>query len=115
VAAMLKVFFWKQRRYYVEHLIFALHYLALVYLSIIVLWPFYAVVGLKMTPGYFAISAVYLLWQVIYLIKALRRVYQSSLLVATLKGSLLYIGYFFASVMITLLALAAAMIATSAR
>ena len=29
VAAMLKILFWKQRRYYVEHLIFALHFLAL--------------------------------------------------------------------------------------
>lgn len=115
VAALLKVFFWKRRRYYVEHLIFALQFLAFVYLSIIVLWPLYAAAGLKMTLGYFAVSAVYVLWQVIYLILALRRVYQPSLVIATLKGSLLYIGYFFASIVITLLALGAAMITVSAR
>ena len=113
VAAMLKVFFWKQRRYYVEHLIFALHFLAFFNLSTIVLWPLYAVVGIKMTLGYFAVSVLSVLWPVVYLIFALRRVYQSSSVVATLKGFLLYLGYFFAAVVIALLALGAAMMETS--
>ena len=115
VAAMLKILFWKQRRYYVEHLIFALHFLALLFLSTIVLWPLYAVVGIKMTQGYFAVSVLAVLWPVVYLIFALRRVYQPSWVVATLKGFLLYLGYFFATTVITLLALGAAMMATSAR
>ena len=114
VAAMLKVFFWKQRRYYVEHLIFALHFLAFFNLSTIVFWPLYAVVGIKMTLGYFAVSVLSVLWPVVYLIFALRRVYQSFLVVATLKGFLLYLGYFFAAVVIALLALGLAMMATSA-
>lgn len=114
VAAMLKVFFWKKRRYYVEHLIFALHFLALAYLATIVLWPLYAVVGIKMTPGYFAVSVLFVLWQSVYLIFALRRVYQSSWVGAILKGILLYVAYFLATAVITMVAVFLAMIATSA-
>jgi hypothetical protein len=114
VAAMLKVFFWKRRRYYVEHLIFALHFLALIYLSTVILWPLYAVVGVKFTLGYFAVSALAVGWPLVYLIVALRRVYDQSALVAALKGLLLYLGYFIATTVITLAALGLAMMMTSA-
>ena len=114
VAAMLKVFFWKERRYYVEHLIFALHFLALVYLSTIALWPLYLLVGVKVTPGYLAVSALAVGWPLVYSIAAMRRVYNQSLLVATLKGFLLYLGYFFAATVIALGALGLAMTTTSA-
>jgi uncharacterized protein DUF3667 len=113
VAGLLKILFWKKRRYYVEHLIFALHFLALLYLSTIALWPLYALVGVKFTPGYFAVTVLAVAWPMVYGIIAVRRVYEQSWLIASLKGLLLYFGYFLATTVITLAALSIAIMATS--
>lgn len=84
-----------QRRYYAEHLIFALAFLSFAYLIQILLWPVYAIVGVKLSVAYFLITIPVLLGSMIYLGLALRRVYQESWMRTVLKTIFLYLFYFF--------------------
>jgi Protein of unknown function (DUF3667). len=84
-----------QRRYYAEHLVFALAFLSFAYLIQVLFWPVYAIVGVKFSAAYFLVSVPVLLGSAIYLLLALRRVYEESWIRTGLKSTLLYLFYFF--------------------
>jgi hypothetical protein len=76
-------------RYFVEHLVFSLHFMSFTYMASILLSPIYAF----RTPATWqsialtvAVSTAYLT----YLVIALRRVYEQSLTIAVLKGIVAY-------------------------
>ena len=47
-AILLQIFYMFSKRYFVEHLIFSLHFLSFSFLSTIILWPVYLFVGVKL-------------------------------------------------------------------
>jgi hypothetical protein len=112
VALALKLLFARRGLYFAEHLIFALHVLAFTFLSFILLWPSYFLVGegLNTASGsslrsYLVITAVSVVWTAAYLALALRRAYGDNWLVAMLKGLVIFLVYFLVSMVCTTAAL----------
>src|SRR5687767_13831822 len=80
VALALKLILRRRGLYFAEHLIFALHVLAFVFLSFVIVWPFLAFFGFQAsmenyTPAYWMITTGSLAWMAVYLLFALRRAY----------------------------------------
>lgn len=88
VAAVLKVLY--RRRFYVEHLVFAAHYLCFTYLFSLAWWPFYLAFGLKAVqrPGV-PITIISLL---AYLFLGLRRFYGGTNVKTGVKAVLTWLG-----------------------
>jgi len=101
VALVLKVLY--HRRYLVEHLVFAAHLLAFSYiLSLVVIWPIYAVAGFQPGPVQKLVTAGTIVIQLVYLFLAQRRFYSDGAASAAIKTVLLWGGRF--AVMIVLIA-----------
>jgi uncharacterized protein DUF3667 len=82
-ALLLKLFYWRQDRYYVDHLVFALHYHAFVFLDLVLL----ILLARPWVPDplFWVLFPVLGLWLVLYLPIALRRVYGGSRWMTLLK------------------------------
>jgi hypothetical protein len=93
-AFLLWIFFRKQRKYYVEHFIMGLHLHAFGFLALMILplldIPFLPAWGKTISDF---ISPFVLLWVVVYIFFALRRVYRQSRLVTGVKYFFLLILY----------------------
>lgn len=103
VALALQILLRRHRLFFAEHLVFALHLVAFMFLSVVVLWPLFLLVGVRgrvdqITPGYLVITAGSMIWPASYALLALRRAYGETWLAAIVKGSLVFLTY-----MITLL------------
>ena len=93
-AGVLMAFYARQRRYFVEHLVFSTHYQTFALAAIVLAWPLYLLTGLAMSPGA-AVLAIFMTALMIgYLIVAVRNVYRQSWLVSSVKGLFLYAGYY---------------------
>ena len=104
VALALKLLFLRRQLYFAEHLIFALHVLAFVYLAFAILWPLYFLAvspaqnsGNPLSPAYVASTAAGFLWMLVYLVVALRRAYGDNWLRASIYATLVFAVYFVAS------------------
>ncbi|CAN5163054.1 hypothetical protein BH20VER2_BH20VER2_13900 [soil metagenome] len=104
VALALKSLFLRRGFPYAEHLIFALHLLAFIMLSLVATWPVYVVngIGVQVTldvsaPRYFLVTAATMLWTIAYLVLALRRAYSVSWPGAIARGAVVYLTYLIAS------------------
>jgi hypothetical protein len=73
LAGVMKLLYWRPRRYYVEHLLFMVHNHAAVFLvfSLVALLSLVPWVG-KLTTWYFFAAVVYMAW---YIFRAMRNVY----------------------------------------
>jgi hypothetical protein len=91
-ALLLKIVYLFSRRYFVEHLIFSLHFLSFTFLSTVILWPLYILIGVKPTPASLLLSLIVTLIGLVYLFFALRMVYRQSAAMTLLKTALLYSG-----------------------
>lgn len=90
VALALKLLLLRRRLYFAQHLIFALHFLAFIFLSTLVLWPFYVLFGVNFETfgsGSVPLQPVALVWRAVYLVLALRRAYAEQWLPAIIKGA----------------------------
>ncbi len=104
-AVTLKVFYLRQRRYYVEHLIFSIHFHSYFLIFVVIGLPLLMLVlGLLDLAFGTHIARVFgndpyiivplLLGMMVYLFIALRRVHRQSLLMTSVKTSLLTFGEF---------------------
>jgi hypothetical protein len=93
-ALVLQLVFAFSRRYFVEHLVFSMHYVAFSTLAVVLLWPVYFVVGIKQ-GGVNAFVAVFK-WAVdiAYMYFAVRAVYRLSTVRTLLASLLLVVSYF---------------------
>jgi hypothetical protein len=91
-ALLLQITYLFSGRYFVEHLIFSLHFLSFSFLSTVILWPAYILVGVKPTTASLLLSLFITLIGIIYLFVALRRVYRQSMVMTLMKTALLYAG-----------------------
>ena len=76
LATGLALLYVRPRRFYVEHLIFALHILAFTYLMGVILWPIYAIFGMQVARVFTIVSSLSLIWSLTYIFLAVRRVYE---------------------------------------
>jgi Protein of unknown function (DUF3667) len=96
VALALKLLLLRRRLYFAQHLIFALHFLAFLFLSTLVLWPFYVLFGAQIGDigsGSVPLKSVALVWRAVYLVLALRRAYAEQWLLAIIKGAVVLLIY----------------------
>jgi len=95
MALILNLLYPLSRRYYVEHLLFVIHYHAFIFLALIfqVLWSRFAAL-IRLPEFVTSIVAVPLLiYSIAYLYVALRRVYEQGRLPTLLKFTLLLVAY----------------------
>ncbi|HYJ04659.1 MAG TPA: DUF3667 domain-containing protein [Chthoniobacterales bacterium] len=116
VALGLMLLLRRRRFYFAEHLIFALHLLAFVFLSLSLLWPVYALFRLQtspeiFTPSYILFTVGSIAWTAVYLLLAMRRAYAEPWLPTVIKSAVVYLTYFLTSMifMSATLALAVAL------
>lgn len=101
------------RRYLVEHLVFAAHFLSFSYLvTMVIVFPIYAVVGFKPGPQQKALTALTIVIMLIYLFLAQRRFYGDSKGAAIVKTALVWIGRYAVEVVTLGGSLAAALLMT---
>jgi hypothetical protein len=98
VALTLQILLRRHRLYFAEHLVFALHLIAFMFLSVVVLWPLFLLVGVRgridqFTPSYLVIMAGSMIWPACYALLALRRAYGETWWAAIVKGSLIFLTY----------------------
>ena len=84
-ALLLKLLYVRSRRFYVEHFVFALHFHAFVF----------AIATLMMGVETSPVDTLLVLWILVYLFLAMRRVYGQSRLKTSLKYGALFISYVF--------------------
>ena len=94
-AVIVTAFYARQRRYFVEHLVFSTHYQTFALLAVVLAWPLYLLTGLGMSRANAVLAVFMTALMITYLIIAVRNVYQQSWLVSSVKGLLLYVGYYF--------------------
>lgn len=98
LALALKLLFRRRRLYFAEHLIFALHVLAFLFLSSAALWPLFVLFGIhasvaQYSTTFLVLTAASLAWVGVYLILAIRRAYSESWVAAILKGTVVFLTY----------------------
>ena len=76
LATALALLYAGRRRFYVEHLVFALHTLAFTYLMGVIFWPIYAIFGMHVASVFTVVSLLSLIWSLTYIFLAVRRVYE---------------------------------------
>lgn len=79
-----------RRRYFVEHLVLSLHFLAFLYLCTALTWPLDSVMGIGGVRG-LVYSLVKVALFMAYLFIALRRVYQQKKAITVIKAAFVYV------------------------
>lgn len=82
------------RRYFVEHLVFSLHFLSFTALTVVMMWPIYFVMGIKPTFWSLIIVLLKFLLDIVYLFVAARVFYKESVGKALLRAPVIFVGYF---------------------
>ena len=82
------------RRHFVEHLVFALHFVSFSSLLIVLMWPLYFLIGVKPSPASLTLAA--LIWLLIgaYMFFAVRTFYRTRTALALLLTLVLLAGYY---------------------
>ncbi len=93
VALMLQ-FVYLFRRYFVEHLVFSLHFLAFTSLTTVLMWPLYLVLGIQPTLSNLLVVLVKFLIDIFYLFVASRVFYKETFGKALLRAPVIFVGYF---------------------
>ena len=94
VALTLWVLYFGGRRHLVEHIVFAAHYLAFVFLVNALEWPVYHWIGLELTTAAKTMSATVTLLLIVYLYLSMRRYYGQGKLKTGIKAVFAYFGVF---------------------
>jgi hypothetical protein len=109
LAVLLQLLYVFSRRYFVEHLVFAMHFLAFTSLTVTLMWPVYFFVGIAPTRYNVLIAVGKFLLDIVYMFFALRAVYRGSTAFAFVRAFVLFFGYFLAYIFIYMAALFAGM------
>lgn len=109
LAVLLQLVYLFSRRYFVEHLVFSMHYLSFAVLTTTLMWPLYYLLGIHPTPKNMALGFAKYALDILYLFAALRVFYGGRLALAVLRALVAFGGYFVGYVVIYMVALFAAM------
>ena len=94
LAVLLQLVYLFSRRYFVEHLVFSMHFLSFAVLTTTLMFPVYYLIGLHPSRLNFAVAVLKFLLDVFYLFVALRAVYRDSPGAALLRAPVVFAGYF---------------------
>ena len=94
LAVLLQLVYLFSRRYFVEHLVFSMHFLSFAVLTTTLLFPVYYLIGLHPSRLNLAVAALKFVVDVFYLFVALRAVYRDSPGAALLRAPVVFAGYF---------------------
>jgi hypothetical protein len=89
---ILQLFF--RRRYFVENMTFSLHFFSFQVLTVLLMWPLYYLVGLKLTGAALTVTLSKYGIDLIYLYLASRRFYEVSSWKAVATAVGLMVGYY---------------------
>lgn len=112
-ALVLNVVFFFSRRYFVEHLVFSMHFISFSTLTVVILWPVYFFIGIKQGGANTFIAIFKWLLDVVYSFFAVRAVYGLSNWRTLLASVPLVIGYFASYMIVLICALGLAIISIS--
>ncbi|MCA1633076.1 MAG: DUF3667 domain-containing protein [Acidobacteria bacterium] len=82
------------RRYFIEHLVFSLHFLSFTALTLVLMWPVYFVLGINPTLLNMLVALAKFLLDIFYLFVAARVFYRESVGKALLRAPVIFVGYF---------------------
>jgi hypothetical protein len=111
LAGLLQLLYVFSRRYFVEHLVFSMHFLAFTSLTVTLMWPVYFFLGIAPTRYNMLVAVSKFLLDIFYMFVALRAVYRGSHAFGVLRAFVLSVGYFVTYVLIYMVALFSAMYA----
>lgn len=86
----------RSQRYYVEHLIFAMHAISFVVLTVVIMWPIYYWLGIRLNATSAAIAIGKYIVDGTWLVIATRTFYGYSLKKSVALGLLTYVAYYVA-------------------
>jgi hypothetical protein len=109
LAVLLQVVYFFSRRYFVEHLVFSMHFLSFTSLTTTLMWPVYYLIGIGPTRLNMLISLTKFAVDILYLFVALRLFYRGSPAVAAVLALVVFAGYFFIYVLNYMVAMVAAL------
>jgi hypothetical protein len=109
LAVLLQILYFLSRRYFVEHLVFSMHFLAFTSLTTTLMWPVYYFIGIAPTRYNMAIAVSKFVLDIVYMFVALRAVYRGSHAFAVVRAFVLFVGYFLTYIFIYMVALFSAM------
>ena len=110
IAIMFQVLYCATRRYFAEHLVFALHFASVALGINVAMWPLYVWTGVRPTAAYYVATTLLLVLIFAWLLIASRRVYGGSWLASTIKTLLVEIGYTIVGAVVVFLTLAVAIV-----
>jgi hypothetical protein len=93
-ALLLKLVYWRSRRYLVEHFIFSLHLFSFFVLLSILRWPVILLVGADLSAARYLVVGATVLIMAIYIFLAIRRVYGQSPGITLIKSAVLSAGLY---------------------
>lgn len=93
-ALVLQFVFLFSRRYFVEHLVFSMHFLSFSMLTVVLIWPVYFYIGIKQGAANYAVMVLKWLLDIAYMFFAVRAVYGLRPLRTLVASVLLVVGYF---------------------
>jgi Protein of unknown function (DUF3667) len=109
LAVLLQLAYVFSRRYFVEHLVFSMHFLSFATLTTTLMWPiYYFFIGIQPTMRNFLVGSSKFVVDIIYLFFALRAVYRGRTALAALRALVVFVGYFVIYLTTMLVALGAA-------
>jgi hypothetical protein len=107
--ALMLQFVYLFRRYFVEHLVFSLHFLSFTALTVVMMWPIYFVMGIRPTALSLLVVLLKFLLDIFYLFVATRVFYKESVGKALLRAPVIFVGYFVIYVILHNVAMLAAL------
>ena len=109
-ALVLQVVFFFRRRYFVEHLVFSMHFVSFSTLVVLLLWPVYFFIGIKTGGVNIVLAVCKWLLDMVYMYFAVRAVYGLGTLKTVPAAVVLVVGYFLCYLLVLLAALVAAIV-----
>jgi hypothetical protein len=94
LAVLLQVVYFFSRRYFVEHLVFSMHFLSFAVLTTTLLWPVYYLIGIKPTRLNMTVAVAKFAVDIFYLFLALRLFYRGSPALVAVRALVVFGGYF---------------------
>jgi hypothetical protein len=110
LAVLLQLIYFFSRRYFVEHLVFSMHYLSFAVLTTTLMWPLYYLIGIHPTLKNFAFALAKFSIDILYLFVALRVFYRGRLGLSVLRALITFGGYFAGYAVVYMVALFSAML-----
>ena len=109
-ALVLQLVFVLRRRYFVEHLVFSMHFVSFSTLVVLLMWPVYLFTGIGASGANFFVALFKWLLDIVYMGFAVRAVYGLGTLKTIPAAVVLVVGYFLSYALTLLGALVAAII-----